>query len=242
MRLNFIFFGLFLIVSFNVKSQTFDKTKSYLVTAVGFWNVENLYDTLNDPEKQDEEFLPDGVNGWTGPRYKTKIEHLALVISEMAVDATPDGLAILGLCEIENKNVLIDLVNSPKLKPRNYQIVHFEGPDARGVDPALLYNPKYFKVTKSLAYKLLLHTDTAHKTRDHPFRHFLSHEEGAAGVDVEHEVEVVGAHVDELLRRGHAGVVDQDVDAAHLGFGMGHRSLDAGMVGHVQRDHVGHAA
>ncbi len=150
----------------NVKSQTLDKTKKYVVAAVGFWNVENLYDTLNDPDKQDEEFLPDGVNGWTGARYKKKIEHLADVISEMATDATPDGIAIMGLCEIENKNVLKDLVNSPKLKARNYQIVHFEGPDARGVDPALLYNPKYFKLTKSVTYKVAVVTDTAHKTRE----------------------------------------------------------------------------
>lgn len=166
MRSIFILLGSIFILITNLKAQTLDKTKSYNIAAVGFWNVENLYDTLNDPEKQDEEFLPDGSYVWNGSRYKKKIEHLSDVISEMAVDATPDGLAILGLCEIENKNVLVDLVAAPKLKSRNYQIVHFEGPDARGVDPALLYNPKYFKLIKAVTYRLLLPTDTAHKTRD----------------------------------------------------------------------------
>ena len=64
----------------------------------------------------------------------------------MATDATPDGLAIMGLCEIENKSVVQDIVNNKQLKSRNYQIVHIEGPDKRGVDPSFIYNPNYFKV------------------------------------------------------------------------------------------------
>jgi len=149
-----------------LNAQKLEKNKNYFISAVGFWNVENLYDTLDDPYKIDEEFLPSGPNVWTGPRYWTKIDHLAKVISEMGAKVTPDGLAILGLCEIENKNVLKDLVAAPKLKNRNYQIVHFDGPDARGVDPALLYNPKYFTVTKWKSHKLTLVTDSNHKTRD----------------------------------------------------------------------------
>lgn len=148
------------------KAQKLRKDKNYFVSAIGFWNVENLYDTLNDVWKNDEEFTPSGTNAWTGSRYWTKIDHLAEVISQMATDVTPDGLAILGLCEIENKNVVQDLVNNPRLKKRNYQIVHIEGPDARGVDPSFIYNPTYFKVTKSVAYKVTLVTDSSHKTRD----------------------------------------------------------------------------
>lgn len=148
------------------QAQVLEKNKNYYVSAIGFWNVENLYDTINDPVKNDEEFLPSGTNAWTGPRYWEKINHLAKVISEMATDATPDGLSILGLCEIENKNVLQDLVKDPQIKARNYQIVLIEGPDARGVDPALLYNPTYFKLQKAINYRLTLPTDSAHKTRD----------------------------------------------------------------------------
>lgn len=157
---------LFILVSLFMQAQVLEKGKNYFVAAIGFWNVENLYDTLNDPVKDDEEFLPTGTNAWTGKRYWEKINHLSKVISEMAVDANPDGLAILGLCEIENKNVLKDLVNDPQLKSRNYQYILIEGPDARGVDPALLYNPNYFKVFKTVTYRLTLPTDSSHKTRD----------------------------------------------------------------------------
>jgi hypothetical protein len=150
----------------SLTSQNLEKGKNYYLSGIGFYNVENLYDTINDPVTIDEEFLPTGDRLWTGDRYWTKIDHLSRVISEMASDVTPDGLAIVGLCEIENGNVLKDLVAAPKLKPRNYQIVHFDGPDARGVDPALLYNPKYFKLTKAVTYKVVVVTDSAHKTRE----------------------------------------------------------------------------
>lgn len=166
MSLKYRFAAMMLCVFFLSNAQVLEKNKNYYVSAIGFWNVENLYDTINDPIKNDEEFLPEGTNAWTGPRYWEKINHLAKVISEMAVDATPDGLAILGLCEIENKNVLQDLVRDPQLKSRNYQYVLIEGPDARGVDPALIYNPNYFKVLKTVTYRITLPTDSAHKTRD----------------------------------------------------------------------------
>ena len=164
MKIRIVIFFLFCI--FVLQSQTLKKDKNYYVSAIGFWNVENLYDTLNDPKKIDEEFLPEGVNAWTGKRYWEKIDHLAKVISEMGVDATPEGLSILGLCEIENKNCLDDLVKDPKLKSRNYQTILVEGPDARGVDPGLIYNPKHFRVTNVVTYAVKLPTDSSHKTRD----------------------------------------------------------------------------
>ncbi len=147
-------------------AQQLDKNKNYFLSAIGFWNVENLYDTLNDQWKNDEEFTPAGANAWNGERYRTKIEHLADALSQMAVDVTPDGLAIFGLCEVENKSVVQDLVRSPKLKARNYRFVHIEGPDARGIDPSFVYNPAYFQVKKSCAYPVKLVTDSMHKTRD----------------------------------------------------------------------------
>lgn len=153
-------------ITCSLSSQVLDKTKNYYIASIGFWNVENLYDTLNDPFKFDEDFLPEGSYKWNGQRYLKKLEHLSDVISEMGTDVSPDGLAILGLCEIENKSVVKDLINTPKLKQRNYQIVHFDGPDARGVDPALIYNPKYFTVTKWRSYHVTVVTDSAHKTRD----------------------------------------------------------------------------
>lgn len=156
----------FLCITAAAQEIAIDKTKKYSALAIGFWNVENFYDTLNDPLKQDEDFLPGGANAWNTPKYKTKIEHLAEVIAQMATDAVPDGLAAMGLCEIENKSVLEDLVKDPKIEKRNYKIVLLEGPDIRGVDPAFIYNPKYFKFTSAKAFPVVVVTDTAHKTRN----------------------------------------------------------------------------
>jgi hypothetical protein len=155
-----------LTISVHSVAQELSTGKNYFISAIGFWNVENLYDTLNDKWKNDEDFTPEGLNAWTGSRYRTKIDHLADAICQMGTEATPDGLAILGVCEIENKNVLNDLIRSPRFKKRNYQFVHIEGPDVRGVDPALLYNPSYFKVTGAASFHVKLVTDSTHKTRD----------------------------------------------------------------------------
>jgi hypothetical protein len=156
----------FLCPVISVTAQKLAKGHNYYISAIGFWNVENLYDTLNDRWKNDEDYTPEGINHWNGKRYWIKIDHLATVISQMATDITPDGLAILGLCEIENKSVVQDLINAPQLKKRNYQFIHIEGPDARGVDPSFVYNPNYFKVKKAVAYHVRLVTDSSHKTRD----------------------------------------------------------------------------
>jgi len=156
----------FIITSSLLFSQKLDKNKKYFIANIGFWNVENLYDTLNDQWKNDEEFTPVGTNAWNGSRYWTKIDRLAEVIGMMGTDVSPDGLAILGLCEIENKSVVEDLVKSKRIASRNYQVVHIEGPDARGVDPSFIYNPVYFKVSKAVSYHVTLVTDSSHKTRD----------------------------------------------------------------------------
>jgi hypothetical protein len=147
-------------------AQKLDSKKKYFIANIGFWNVENLYDTLNDVWKNDEDFTPSGKNVWNGARYRTKIDRLAEVIQVMGTDASPDGMAVMGLCEIENKGVVLDLVRSKRIASRNYQVVHIEGPDARGVDPSFIYNPSYFKVSKAVSYHVTIVTDSAHKTRD----------------------------------------------------------------------------
>lgn len=164
--MNTLFCFLFISFQITVCAQKLDSRKDYYLSAIGFWNVENLYDTLNDPWKNDDDFTKDGINNWTGDRYWTKIDHLSTVISQIATDVTPDGLAILGLCEIENRTVIQDLIHSRHLKKRNYQFVHIEGPDARGVDPSFIYNPVYFSMKKAVTYRVRLVTDSAHKTRD----------------------------------------------------------------------------
>jgi hypothetical protein len=135
---------------------------------IAFYNFENLYDTLNDPKIDDEDFQPTGAYAYTGEIYKTKQQHLEAVVSKFGIDANSDGFALLGTAEIENDVVLRDLCNQPWLKKRNIKFVQFDSPDRRGIDVALLYNPSYFKVLQAKALPVLMPTDGSGKefTRD----------------------------------------------------------------------------
>ena len=115
---------------------------------VGFYNLENLFDTFHDEGKNDYEYLPDGSNNWTEAKYQKKLHNMASVIRAMA-DDNGRFHTILGVSEIENRHVLEDLVNMPEIASANYQIVHYDGPDRRGVDVGLLYRPDQFKVLES---------------------------------------------------------------------------------------------
>ena len=111
---------------------------------VGFYNLENLFDTYDDPVKNDEEFLPEGKNQWTEVKYQKKLFNMATVIAEMA-KANKAFHTILGVSEIENRLVLEDLVSHPLVSDANFQIVHYDGPDRRGVDVGLLYRADQFE-------------------------------------------------------------------------------------------------
>lgn len=112
---------------------------------VMFYNVENLFDTTDDTTKNDEEFLPEGSRRWTGNRYHKKINGLARVIAAAGEWELP---ALVGLCEVENEEVVKDLAYSTILSAGNYGIVHRDSPDLRGIDLALLYRRDYFRVTE----------------------------------------------------------------------------------------------
>jgi endonuclease/exonuclease/phosphatase family metal-dependent hydrolase len=147
---------------------SFAQKQQYKSAIVAFYNLENFYDTVDNPNINDEEFLPNGPKNYNSKVYWTKVEHLATVISQIGTDINPDGPALLGVAEIENDTVLNDLIHHPLLKLRNYSFVHYDSRDIRGVDVALLYNPKYFKVLESR--KLFVHMPTGAKqtffTRD----------------------------------------------------------------------------
>ena len=121
------------------------KSKSYVI---GFYNLENLFDTYHDEGKNDYQYLPDGSNEWTEVKYAKKLRNMAHVIAEMARD---NGRfhTVLGVSEIENRHVLEDLVSEPEIAEANYQIIHYDGPDRRGVDCALLYRPEQMTVVSS---------------------------------------------------------------------------------------------
>ncbi len=115
---------------------------------IGFYNLENLFDTYHDEGKNDYEYLPDGANNWTEVKYEKKLHNMATVIRAMA-DDNGRYHTILGVSEIENRHVLEDLVSQPEIADANYQIVHYDGPDRRGVDVALFYRPDQFKLLES---------------------------------------------------------------------------------------------
>lgn len=146
-----IFF--FLLLSFGLRGQ-----QQYHVACVAFYNFENLFDTLDSPDTDDHEFLPDGPNLYTSEVYADKLGKLAKVVSEIGTEYTPDGAAILGVCEVENLLVLEDFVRQPLVAARNYQIIHQDSRDRRGVDVALLYNPKYFTPDKTFFFPLPVNT------------------------------------------------------------------------------------
>src|SRR5688572_3489111 len=161
----FLLYLFFFAVDFTCTAQDEKSVKPQRI-CIGFWNVENLYDTIDDPLKNDDEFTPSGDLGWTSERYHKKIGNLSRAIAGMGTEDLTEGLVLLGLCEVENISVLNDLIRSPLLKGREYKAILLDGPDARGIDPALLYQPRFFNPQKVLSYPVQLPTDTSHKTRD----------------------------------------------------------------------------
>ena len=153
-----------------LKAQKLNPDNSYEVTCVGFYNLENLFDTIVDPDTNkilQEDFTPKSGKQWDSKKYHSKLSNMADVISRLGVSkSVPDGAAVLGVCEIENKLVLNDLVAHEKLKDKNYQIIHYESPDKRGIDVGFLYQPKYFKVTSSKSFTLKLPDNPNWSTRE----------------------------------------------------------------------------
>ncbi|HMK04189.1 MAG TPA: hypothetical protein VK489_08360, partial [Ferruginibacter sp.] len=125
-------------------STGYTQKNSYRPSLVGFYNLENFYDTVDNPLINDEEFLPNSERHYNTRIFLDKVNRLSSVISQMGIDINPDGLALLGVSEIENEDVLRILVNHKDLKSRNLKIIHYNSPDVRGVDVGLLYHPKYF--------------------------------------------------------------------------------------------------
>lgn len=127
----------------------FSQEAKYEAYAIGFYNLENLFDTVNDTTIWDEEFLPEGAKTWTPEKYNIKLANMARVIDEMGKKVTPEGVSVLGVSEIENITVLEDLIRQPLLKDKDWGIVHYDSPDFRGIDVGLLYRKDQFTVLDS---------------------------------------------------------------------------------------------
>ncbi|MEN8249637.1 MAG: endonuclease/exonuclease/phosphatase family protein [Bacteroidota bacterium] len=126
---------------------------------IGFYNVENLFDIENDETINDEEFLPDGANEWDAEKYANKLIRISEVLSAMNLD-------IIGVSEVENRKVLEDLVTHPNMVSLRYQIIHFNSPDYRGIDVALLYKPSVFKPFSTAMIPIFDPEEPGFKTRD----------------------------------------------------------------------------
>jgi predicted extracellular nuclease len=134
-----------------------------LVCRMMFWNVENLFDCYNDSLTDDEEFLPYGMRGWNYDRYRQKVSKMYKLIVAAGEWEPPD---LIGLCEIENENVLYSLLRDTPFSYYNYRFVHFDSPDRRGIDVALLYNPSRVKIIDKRAIPVWLAASSDSRTRD----------------------------------------------------------------------------
>ncbi len=153
-----------LATSIKVNSQNADNR--YEAFGVAFYNLENLFDTINSNGTYDLEFSPKGAKQWDGKKYWSKQANMAYAISQLTTKSTPGGPAVIGVSEIENITVLQDLVKQESIRRWHLQIVHHDSPDRRGVDVGLLYNPRMFRVLNVTNTPLIIPDYPSFRTRD----------------------------------------------------------------------------
>ena len=137
--------------------------KKFKIHTVAFYNLENLFDTINDKTKLDERSPMMELKNDRSGVYKKKVSNMARVISEIGLDESKNTPAIIGVCEVENKQVLFDVANDPKLIKKDYGIVHYESPDARGIDVALMYQKKLFTPIHTSSHTLVIYDNSSRK-------------------------------------------------------------------------------
>jgi hypothetical protein len=142
--------------------------KSSNAYTIAFYNLENLFDTLNDPAILDDDFTPKGTRHWNFKRYKNKIRKLGNVIAQLGTERSYYSPAIVGVAEVENDRVLYDLVQSKALINEHYGFVHYDSPDERGIDVALLYKKELFELLDSETFPLYVNAENGERdyTRD----------------------------------------------------------------------------
>ena len=149
-------FILFLVVASTILVANAQE-KKYKVHTVAFYNFENLFDTINNPNN-DEEWTPAGIQRWTSKKYNQKLENLSKVLMQIGTnEQQKEAPTFIGCSEVENRGVLEDLVKHPNLAKSDYGIVHFESPDKSGIDVGFLYQKKYFKPTSFTNIPLLVY-------------------------------------------------------------------------------------
>ena len=158
----------FLLFTLFICNIAFGQHRAFDIRTLAFYNVENLFDTINNPNKYDDDRTPSGKDRYTSSIYWDRIAKLSLVLSEIGSDLNQMKPVLIGLCEVENKSVLRDLIITDQMKSADYKFIHYDSPDERGIDVALLYQSKYFRPKHHQVHQLFIY-DTKGKrdfTRD----------------------------------------------------------------------------
>ena len=136
--------------------------------SIAFYNLENFFDTLNDPNTNDDAFTPKGIMHWVRKRFENKAKKIAKSISKIGFKETHEPPALIGLAEVENKRVIQTIVKQGYLRKYHYAYVHYESADKRGMDVALLYRKSLVEIKAQKVYPVILYNDRgeAYKTRD----------------------------------------------------------------------------
>jgi hypothetical protein len=156
---------LLVLISTSLHGQ---KSNTYILRTIAFYNVENLFDTVNDSLTFDDDRTPEGSYHWTEERYNVKVSQISKVLSKIGEETSKTSPDVIGLCEVENRQVVEDLIQHPNLSGKGYGIVHFDSPDARGIDVALLFKKESYLPTSFKSHRLLLFDDMGERvyTRD----------------------------------------------------------------------------
>ena len=163
---NYILGILLATISLNTIAQ---EKRNFKIHAIAFYNVENLFDTINDINKNDEASPIMEIKFNRSEIYKKKVKNMARVIADIGADLINKSPSIVGLSEVENRNVIEDLLNNKHLLNKNYDIVHYDSPDERGIDVGLIYNKNVFKVSSTKSHELIIYDNKSSKrnyTRD----------------------------------------------------------------------------
>ena len=163
---NYILGILIVVISINSIAQ---EKRNFKIHTIAFYNVENLFDTINDVNKNDEASPIMEIKFNRSEIYNKKVNNMASVIADIGTDLVKKSPSIVGLCEVENRNVIEDLLKDKSLKDKNYEIIHYDSPDERGIDVAMIYNEDVFKITSTKSHELIIYDNKSSKrnyTRD----------------------------------------------------------------------------
>jgi len=160
-----------------------------------FYNTENFFDIYDDSLKNDEEFTPDGDKRWNSAKYNEKLNHIYKVVTAIGEWTPPD---LIGLCEVENRLVLEELIKYTPLNKLNYEIIHYESPDNRGIDVALLYNKKQYEIIKTVPIPVVI---DGRPTRDILYAKLKSKSDDTLHIFINHWPSRWGGQINSESRR-----------------------------------------